>query len=291
MLYTIKNGAMTVTVDSLGAQLMSITAADGTEYLWNGDKTYWGGRAPVLFPYVGRLTEDSYTYKGKTYSMGRHGFARHCEFTPIIEEENRLILAISDNAETRANYPFAFEFSVAFELEDATLSITYAVENRTRGSMYFGLGSHPGFRIPLEEGKSFEDYRLTFRHPGKPNRCLLSENYMNASRAVPYYLENGDTLPLRHDLFDNDAIIFDHMDKTYTLSAGEGSRGVTVHAPKMRYLGVWHTPKTEAPFVCLEPWVSLPSRDGIVEDFAQQGDLVHLEPGDMYDNTWTITIF
>ena len=37
MLHTIQNSAMSVTVDELGAQLMRITAADGTEYLWSGD--------------------------------------------------------------------------------------------------------------------------------------------------------------------------------------------------------------------------------------------------------------
>ena len=35
MLYTIHNSDMTVTIDGLGAQLQSITAAGGTEYLWS----------------------------------------------------------------------------------------------------------------------------------------------------------------------------------------------------------------------------------------------------------------
>ena len=64
-----------------------------------------------------------------------------------------------------------------------------------------------------------------------------------------------------------------------------------MHFPRMNYLGVWHTVKAEAPFVCLEPWVSLPSRDGIVEDFAQQGDLVALDAGETYKNKWSITVF
>lgn len=293
MLYTIKNEKMTVTIDSRGAQLMSITGADGTEYLWDGDKAYWGGRAPQLFPYVGRCTEGRCTYLGKSYNMPKHGFARDCEFVPVIEEEaDRIILGITDTPETREVYPFHFDFSVAYELEDATLRITYAVENRTNTDMFFGLGGHPGFRIPMEPGKSFTDYSLTFAQPCHPYRVLLSENYMISGKSVPYYLENGTTLPLRHDLFDNDAIIFDHMDKTVTLSAGEGSHGVTVSIPKMRYLGVWHTTGSpDAPFVCLEPWVSLPSRDSIVEELTQQGDLVRLESGEIYDNSWTITIF
>ena len=157
--------------------------------------------------------------------------------------------------------------------------------------MYFGLGGHPGFRVPLEAGKAFEDYRLEFARPCRPSRVLLSEHYMTSGREVPYPLEDGKRLSLRHDLFDDDAVILDHMDKTVTLSAGEGSRGVRLSIPQMRYLGVWHKPHSDAPFVCLEPWVSLPSRQDVVEEFSQQGDLVALAPGETYVNPWSITIF
>ena len=291
MLYTIQNDRMTVTVDDLGAQLMSITGADGTEYLWNGDAAYWANRSPVLFPYVGRLTDDSYTLGGKTYSMGRHGFAKLFAFTPVVEEESRIIFGLADCEETRKIYPYAFDFSVTFELEGDTLHIIYGVENRTRATMYFGMGGHPGFRVPMEEGFRFEDYCLTFAHPCHPNRVVLSENYMNSGSTVAYPLENDTTLQLRHELFDDDAIIFDHMDKRVTLSAPGAKHGVRLHIPHMRYLGVWHAPKTDAPFVCLEPWVSLPSREGVVEDLSQQGDLVALESGDFYTNAWSVQIF
>lgn len=76
-----------------------------------------------------------------------------------------------------------------------------------------------------------------------------------------------------------------------TLSAGEGTRGLTLSCPRMRYLGIWHQPGTSAPYVCLEPWASLPSRQDVVEDLAQQNDLLSLEPGQRYENRWTITIF
>ena len=76
MVHSIKNKFLEVQINETGAELMAITAADGTEYLWSGDKTYWGGHAPILFPYVGRLTDNRYTYCGKEYQMNRHGFAR-----------------------------------------------------------------------------------------------------------------------------------------------------------------------------------------------------------------------
>lgn len=291
MLHTIHNDVMTVTIDELGAQLMSITAANGTEYLWNGDPAYWTGRAPNLFPYVGRLTNDRYAYGGKEYEMTRHGFAKRAVFAPADQGRANLTLRMTDTPESRESYPFSFRFDVSYVLEGDTLAVVYAVENRGHETMYFGIGGHPGFRVPLEEGKGFEDYRLTFAQPSQPCRVLLSENYMLSGRDAPYPLEDGTTLPLRHGLFDDDAIILKNFERTMTLSAGEGTHGLTLSCPQMRYLGIWHQPKTDAPYVCLEPWASLPSRQDVVEDLTQQNDLISLEPGQRYENRWTITIF
>lgn len=291
MLHTIRNDFMTVTADSLGAQLMSVTSAQGVEYLWNGDPAYWKGRAPLLFPYVGRLTNEVYTYGGKTYPLPRHGFAKLMDFSVIDSGQENITLRISDNEETRKMYPFSFHFDVSYVLEGSTLVILCAVENKGRETMYFGLGGHPGFRVPLEEGKAFTDYRLTFAQPSQPWQVQMSDSYMINGHETPYPLKDGVELHLRHDLFDHDAIILKNFERTVTLSAGEGTRGVTLSCPKMRYLGVWHQPKTDAPFVCLEPWVSLPSRQDVVEDLSQQNDLVSLEPGERYENRWTVTIF
>jgi len=291
MLHTIKNDRLTVTIDDQGAQLQSITASDGTEYLWNGDPAYWTGRAPILFPYVGRLTNDTYTYNGKTYHMTRHGFAKLSAFSVLEEGGENLTLRISDTEETRKMYPFSFHFDVSYVLEGSTLVIVYSVENRGGDVMYFGIGGHPGFRVPLEAGKAFMDYRLTFAQPSQPWQVLMSDAYMINGHEAPYPLENGVDMPLRHDLFDHDAVILKNFDRTVTLSAGEGTRGLTLACPKMRYLGVWHKPHTDAPYICLEPWVSLPSRQDIIEDLSQQNDLVRLDAGENYENRWTVTFF
>ena len=223
--------------------------------------------------------------------MTRHGFAKRAVFAPADQGGANLTLRMTDTPESRESYPFSFRFDVSYVLEGDTLAVVYAVENRGHETMYFGIGGHPGFRVPLEEGKGFEDYRLTFAQPSQPCRVLLSDNYMLSGHDAPYPLEDGTTLPLRHGLFDDDAIILKNFERTMTLSAGEGTHGLTLSCPQMRYLGIWHQPKTDAPYVCLEPWASLPSRQDVVEDLTQQNDLISLEPGQRYENRWTITIF
>ena len=49
-------------------------------------------------------------------------------------------------------------------------------------------------------------------------------------------------------------------------------------------------PKTDAPYVCLEPWTSLPSRQGIVEELSEKPDMIILKSGEEQLKTWTLTI-
>lgn len=191
MLHTIRNEHLTLTVDDLGAQMMALTGAGGTEYLWSGDAAFWRNRAPNLFPYVGRSTEDSCTVRGVRYPMTRHGFANRSTFAVGSHGAHRIVFTLTDSPATRENYPWAFAFSVAYALEGSTVEITYEVINRDRETIYFGLGGHPGFRVPLEPGLAFTDYALTFGSPCAPDRVELSENYMVSGREARFPLEGG----------------------------------------------------------------------------------------------------
>jgi galactose mutarotase-like enzyme len=64
--FVIRNERLTVVISALGAELQSIKDSDGTEYLWNGNRSYWGNRAPNLFPYIGRLTQTQREIAYKT---------------------------------------------------------------------------------------------------------------------------------------------------------------------------------------------------------------------------------
>lgn len=290
MTHTIKNEFMTVSAAEKGAELQSILSTDGTEYLWQGDPAYWPDRALNIFPYVARLTEGSYYLDGKLHHMDIHGIAPYRNFRLIRLEERRMVLELHSDGETRAQYPRDFAFRIIYELSGDTLAVIYEVENRDDKTMYFGLGGHPGFRVPLVEGKHFEDYRLRFGADCQPERVGFNEACFVTGQTEPFPLEDGRTILLRHELFDNDAIVLAGVDHQVTLQAEGDSHFVTVTYPQMDYLGLWHWPKTDAPYICIEPWCSLPSMANRIAVFEEQKDLIQLESGKTYRNRWTIRI-
>lgn len=290
MLHTIQNDRMSVTVNSLGAQLWSILGCDGTQYLWQGDAKYWADRALTIFPYVARLWQGRYEMDGQTYSMPIHGFAPESEFALAEKTDTRLVFELTDSGKTFVQYPRRFALRMIYALEGDTLAVTHEVINRDERAMHFGLGGHPGFNVPLESGKAFENYRLRFGAACHPVRVGFTKDCFVSGKDTPFALEEGCLLALCHDLFDDDAIVLRGMDRRVTLEAAGGGHSVTVCYPDMPYLGIWHWPKTDAPYVCIEPWSSLPSRAGSTTVMEKREDLIHLPAGETYCNRWTIQI-
>lgn len=294
-LVTIANDRLTVQIDPLGASLMSICevtkdAEEQIEYLWQGDSRYWTDRAPNLFPYIARLTGGRYQLDGKEYEMDIHGFAKDSQFAVACLEKNAVTFSLESSETTYRQYPYDFSLEITYRLEGSKLEITFCVKNRDEKTMYFGIGGHPGFNVPLECGLRFEDYVLEFSDPCRPKRIGFSPDCFVEGEPSAFALEEDRILPLSHDMFDEDAIVLTEMGKQVTLKAKGGSRAVRVTYNDMDYLGIWHMPHTDAPYVCIEPWSSLPSRKGIVEDLAEQPGLVRLEANGEYVNNWSVEI-
>ena len=291
MVHQIQNAYLTVTVSDHGAELQSILGHNGVEYLWQGDSTYWSDRAPNIFPYVARLTQGSYYLDGQLHKMQIHGVALYRPFRCLSNDGTQLVMELQADAEIRQEYPRDFSFQVIYTLREDTLEVTFRVENRDEKTMYFGMGGHPGFRVPLEEGLAFEDYRLRFQTPCQPVRIGFTEDCFLNGQDTAYPLQQERILPLRHDLFDEDAIVLKNMARSVTLEAVNGRHGLTVSFPGMDYLGIWHMPRTDAPYVCIEPWSSLPSTKDQIAVLEEQKDLLSLEPGRVLESTWTVQIY
>ena len=292
MNYTISNDQIEVTVSDVGAELMSIKSLkDGTEFLWQGDPAFWAGRAYNLFPICGRLAEGKYTFRGETYEMNLHGFVRKSTLDATVLARDKIDFGLRSDERTKAMYPFDFEYHICYSLVGSTVKMEISVINHTDSTMPFALGGHPGFNVPLAGAGAFEDWRLEFCPECEPVHVVFSDACLTTEERKPFPLEDGKILRLRHDLFDHDAVRGARKHHRVSLKSDLSPHSVTVEVPDaMKYLGIWHAPKKEAPYVCIEPWTSLPAYDGRVDDLETKEDMFELSPLASYELIWTITV-
>jgi len=288
----IENEQLRVTISPTGGTLQSVFGKQTeTEYLWQADPAYWVKRAPNLFPFVGRLYEKCYTVNGQPYEMMIHGFAPTSEMEEEQTGPDSCVFTLRDNEETRAIYPYRFEYRVRYTLDQNRILIAYEVTNLDEKTLYFGVGGHPGFNVPMEKGLKFEDYALTFPEASTPSRVQFSDQVLVNGIRTPYALKDQVAIPLRHDLFDQDAVVLADAPRSVTLASEKGARGVRVSWPQMPYIGFWHKPHSDAPFVCIEPWGVLPGREGVVEALETMADMTALKPGETRTNPWEIEVW
>ena len=290
MIYTIKNDKIEVSVEDLGAQMRSIKDATGKEYLWQGDENYWNGSAPNLFPYIERLTEGKYILKGRTYEMPKHGFLRNSVLKLKEKTQTKMVFSLTDSEETYKMYPYHFEIKVKYELFENELKVSYNVANKDKKVMYFGVGGHPGFQVPVEKELSFEDYFIEFAKGTDMKRVGMSEDCFVTGKDEAFPLEENRRLYLHHNLFDDDAIILKDAPSKVVLASEKGSARIEMETSHLEYLGIWHKPASDAPYVCIEPWSSLPSKKDIIEDLEKQDNLVSLKPDGYYTGFFKVKI-
>ncbi len=278
MKYTLKNEELTVTVSSVGAEIVSVLRGD-CEYIWQGDPTYWRGQAPYMFPICGRLFGNKYLWRGNVYDMNCHGFLRHKEMRLIDVTDDSISFCLEANAETRAVYPFEFSVTVTHLLQGSCLFTEITVQNNGSEVMPATVGAHPGFNVPLDGKGAFTDYVLEFGEACSPDEIQMTDTCFLTGHRRAYPLVEGKRLPLSHKMFAIDAVFLSRVANRVTLRSDKSERSVTLTYPDMPYLGIWHAPRTEAPYVCIEPWCGLPSFDGETDEFATKADMFRIVPG------------
>lgn len=286
MLTTIKNGSLTVTADTFGAELHSFRIG-GTEYLWQcGDA--WKRYAPILFPFICSPKDKTYRAGGKEYRMpSNHGFARDSEFTLSHKDDRSMTFTLTSSEKTMEVYPYRFELSVKYELiSEDSLKETVTVTNTDSGDIFFYLGGHPAFNCPLEKDLSFSDCYVQYSSP---------ETIVQVWNGTRTILENSDRLDLTRALFDNDVIMKDKpVSRSVTLRSGKGSKGVELSwLEGVDCISVWSpTGNDEASFVCLEPWSSVPVyEDDAYPDIENKPHAVKLGKGEKFTQSYVIRGF
>lgn len=281
MIHTIKNEYLTVKVNDLGAELMSMEDEKETEYLWEGKKEFWQRRSPILFPVVGSLIDKKYRYQGREYKMSQHGFARDMEFTLVEKKEAEIWHRLCSDSSTKEIYPFDFCLEIGYRLEGRVCKVLWRVTNEGTEPMYFSIGGHPAFYCPkMGENKAREQYYLAF---GQTKELEVSKIDVECSLAMeekeilklPMESENGQDglLPIDNHLFDEDALVIEnHQTHRISLCGSNKKPYLTVcfDAP---LFGVWSPLSQDgkiAPFICIEPWYGRCDKKGFKGELAER---------------------
>jgi len=279
---TISNSNLTAQIKHAGAELCSLKNNVNKEFIWNGNPLFWGKHSPVLFPIVGTLKNNSYSYNGKEYNMSRHGFARDMPFEAINKSQNSVTFSLVSTPETSKMYPFEFELQITYTLEENSLNVEYKVINNGKLPMPFSIGAHPAFSL---EG-NFENYSLEFEKDEMLEYYLL-ENDLISNKTKQLEAKNKK-IDLNYQLFENDALIFKYL-QSKTLTILENSIPfLKVNFKGFPSLGIWT--KNEASFLCIEPWFGYSDTAENFGNLFEKEGIEVLKENEIFNSKYSIEI-
>jgi galactose mutarotase-like enzyme len=286
----IENDFLKVKIKSKGAELISVVNKDtGLEYMWGADPAFWGKTSPILFPIVGTLKEDTFLFDEQKYSLPRHGFARDEEFAVEEKQNDQVTFLLTSTEASLKKYPFAFELRVQYHLEDNFLFVTYEVNNTGEDAMYFSIGGHPAFKVPLANGTRYEDYYLEFNKTENAGRWPITKEGLIAEKPTAL-LSNTNKLPLTRELFQQDAIVLKNLKSDrVSLKSDKSAQGLEFYFKGFPYLGIWA--QKGADFVCIEPWCGIADSTAHNQELIEKEGIEEIEPGDSWTEGWKVKFY
>lgn len=276
--YQIESNSLILQITSKGAEMKRLFSREWhRELLWLGDEKVWNRSAPVLFPVVGKLKDDEYLLKDKTFKMTQHGFARDFEFkcTECGTTEAEFLLVATQ--ESFNQYPFLFELKVRYKVENSKVSVSYFVKNDDRQDIVFSIGAHPAF-----ETKDIANYEIRFEKPEK-EYFKVKDGLVNWSRSLDF---NSDFLKVEKNLFQDDALIFKKLKSKYVDLVDTKRKEVIRVQANTPYWGIWA--KGDVPFVCLEPWHGVSDSADTDKNIETKNGIITLGEGEVFGFSYSI---
>jgi galactose mutarotase-like enzyme len=280
-----ENDFFSVEVSSSGAELKKLYAKKwGRELLWvpldANAKNIWKRTSPILFPIVGKLKNDIYTFKGKTYQMDQHGFARDREFTLLNSSPLEMDWFLEADQKTFKHYPFCFKLRVKYKLEGSKLVTLYAVKNVDRQDMFFSIGAHPGFSTP-----EIDDCEIRFEKQEK-EYFQLKDGLVDWGKSVAF---GSNEIKPTKELFFKDALIFKNLKSKYIdLVFKKQNEVLRVNGTNTPFCGIWA--KDSMPFVCIEPWFGVSDSGDHDQDFETKNGIQLLPMGESFEMQFSVEL-
>lgn len=286
----LENSNLVLEMTKSGGELLSIKSKKtGIEYLWNGEEKHWPGHAPILFPFVGRLKDQKFSYDGKTYEFPflQHGFARKMNFEVAKSDDKHISYMLTSTDETYKTYPFKFELYIDHTLDQNKVTTAYKVINTDDKPILFKIGGHPGYMCPMKSETKFDDYYLEFEQNETLDSMLIDGGLM--SRNTFKVLDNEKVIKLTYDLFKNDALIFNDTKSKYVcLKSDKHPEYIKFDFDGYKTIAFWT--KKDAPFVCLEPWFGHTDFVDTKDELESKPGVIKLEPSKQFDCRYIVEV-
>ncbi|WP_027137319.1 aldose 1-epimerase family protein [Gaetbulibacter saemankumensis] len=290
-MHSLKNDKLEISIKNMGAELCKIASVKyQTHFMWDANPDVWRGYAPNLFPIVGALKNNSYLFEGNTYTLPKHGFIRNNDDMELHEKTNdTLTFKLIYSEKTLKMYPFKFEFYISFKLIDNAIQIHHTIKNLDINPLYFSLGGHPAFKCPVFKNENYEDYYLEFEHAENSKTHLIDMSNGLISLDTKPIFNNTNTLPLKHELFNKDALVFkDLKSKKVALKSHSKGRILSVEFQDFPYLGIWAKPSGD--YVCIEPWLGIADHVDTNQDFKNKDGIIKLNPETEFKASYLVEI-
>lgn len=289
----IQNQALEVSINELGAELCSIIRKDNTcEYIWQADPTVWKHHAPLLFPIIGRLKDKEYMINGNYYTITQHGFARDLPFKPYQISDHCAEFTLFDNDYTHKMYPYSFELMIRYTIHNNVLIKEHVTRNNGDISMFYEIGGHDAFNISFD-GEELTNYYVAFEGTTEIHPIVVDDNVLLSRSHHKIPLKDG-RLYLNRTTFANDALMLDDLPvRRITLASKKSAQRVVLDFFDFPYIGIWskYIPDHDTPFICLEPWSSLPDGSYLGKELEQKIGVRRIEPGQSESLSYSVSVY
>ena len=246
----------------------SVNVLDADPAFASGTLRPSGHGIPLLFPFPNRIRDARFVWEGVEFVIpaesGRHdktGNAIHgfCLDRPwrVIEQSDRVAVGrfqlSVDAPERRPLWPADFVIEVRYELRGTTLRADICIENPDSVPLPWGFGTHPYFRVPLDE-------------QSQPARCLI-EVPADSEWVLKSSLPTGERRPVSRDKDLRDGEYFDVLKlddvltdltskngavETLIIDEAAGLQVTQRCDPAFREMVVFTPPQRSC--VCIEPY-------------------------------------
>jgi galactose mutarotase-like enzyme len=260
----------------------------------------WTGKAPILWPAVGRNFPGTaasganagalgWVLHGRIYPLPIHGFARDLAWRIVRRGacggSVYLALSLRDNDRTRGMYPFGFTLTTEYRIWRDTLYIRQAVHARRSNAqpMPFSIGNHITFRIPLLPG---DDPRQTTISTPATRQVVTDGSGRPTGEVLPVSYASPRLLSSLAPLTPVSLSGYAEEEEWVRLQDGSGFAVAVAHAEDRRPGGtpvlfnLWGD--VAHGYFATEPWV------GKQNSLATGDGTIALKPGDTY--RWTIAV-